>query len=321
MARAALCGAIFALCGLACGAEAQTYPQRTIKVVSPFAPGGGTDYIARNVAQHVGDANKWTMVVENRTGANGTLALGEIARADKSGHEIVVGQSDNLVLASLLTKVPFDSVKDFTPIALVAKTPIVFVVPAKSRFKTFADVVAAAKADPDKMTFGSSGIGSGTHLAAELMRLRADVRMRHVPYRGSTPALTDLLGGHVDVVGSSIASAGSLIRSGDVRPLAVTTPTRSTTLPDVPTLAELGIKGIDVSTWYGVLGPAGLPDDVVRTLNTEVNKMMQRKEIVSAFGEQGLEPSPDSPEAFRTLLKTDYERWIGILAELGMKRE
>lgn len=317
----AVLGAIGLVCSVTLGAEAQSYPQRTIKVVTPFAAGGGTDYIARNVAQHVGDANKWTMIVENRTGANGTVALGEIARADESGHEIVIGQSDNLVLASLLTKVAFDPVRDFTPIALVAKTPLVFVVPARSRFKTFADVIAAAKADPDKMTFGSSGIGSGTHLAAELLRVRADMKMRHVPYRGSSPALTDLLGGYVDIVGSSIASAGSLIRSGDIRPLAVTTPKRSPTLPDVPTLSEFGIKDIDVSTWYGVLGPAGLQEDVVRKLNAETNAMMQRPDVAAAFREQGLELSPDSPHAFGSLLKSDYERWIGILAELGMKRE
>lgn len=302
-------------------ARAQTWPARPIRIISPFAAGGGTDYIARTVGQKLADANKWTVVIENKTGANGTLGLAEVARANPSGHDVVVGQLDNLILAPLLTGAPFDPVKDFTPIALVARTPMVLVAAANSRYRTFGDAVAASRAAPDSVTFGSSGIGSGSHLTSELLRVRAGVQLRHAPYRGSAPALSDLVGNHIDVVGSSIASAIALIRSGEVRALAVSSAERSALLPDVPTIAELGISGVDVSVWYGILGPARLPEDVRRTLSGEVNKAIQTPEAVAAFESQGLEAIPRSPESFAALVAKDHQVWTQLIAEIGIKRE
>jgi tripartite-type tricarboxylate transporter receptor subunit TctC len=302
-------------------AYAQTYPSRTIRVVSPFAPGGGTDFLARTVGQYLADSNKWTVVVENRAGANGALGLSEVAKSEPSGHDLVLGQMDNLILAPWLTKVSYDSVKDFTPVALIGKTPIVFLVAAKSPHKSFQDVAAAAKAKPGTVTLGSSGTGSISHLANELLRLRGDILMRHVPYRGSAPALGDLMGGHVDVVGSSIASALALIKSGNVRPLALSSTKRSPVLPDVPTFAELGIPGVEVGSWYGVLGPAGLPAEVTKRLNADVNAMMARPDILAKLGDQGIEPVPQSPEEFAALVRTDYTTWRDIITEIGMKRE
>lgn len=183
----------------------------------------------------------------------------------------------------------------------------------------FAAVIEAAKKAP--VTVGSSGTNSATHLTAELLRLKAGMQLRHVPYRGSAPALTDLMGGHVDLVGSSIASAISLIRSGEVRAVAVSGSARSPSLPDVPSLSEIGIADLDVSVWYGLLAPAGLPIEVRQSLNDEINKVIRRPDVATAFGEQGLEPAPQSPEAFAAILKQDYELWTSLISQLGIRRE
>lgn len=302
-------------------AQAQPYPSRTIKLVSPFPPGGGTDFLARTVAQHLGDMNKWNIVVENKAGGGGTIGLGETKRGQPDGYELVVGQFDNLVLAPWISKVAFDSTKDFAPIALFGKTPIVFVVRKDSRFQSFADAVAAVRAAPNDVTIGSAGTGTITHIIIELIRSRGESQFRHVPYRGSTPALTDLLGGHVDMIGASIASAYPLIKSGDVRALAVSGEARSRSLPDVPTLGEQGVKGIAVNTWYGLLAPAGLPDEIAQRLNKDVNAVVQRPDVVAKLAEQGVEPAPISPQAFGTMIREDYATWQKIIGDLGFKRE
>lgn len=301
--------------------QAQGYPSRPIRVISPFPPGGGTDLVARLVSQNLADLNKWSVFVENKPGASGAIGLAEAARANPAGYDLVIGQMDNLALSPFLSRVSFDSIKDFTPIALIGKTPIVFIVRRDSAFRGFIDTVEAVKAAPGSVTMGSPGSGSTTHLILELLRVREDRVFRHVPYRGAAPSLTDLLGGHVDVVGSSIASAMALIRSGEVRALAVTSTRRNPSLPEVPTLDELGIKAIDVSTWYGLLGPAGLPEEVTRTLNADVNRIVQRPEVIAALGEQGLEAAPMSREDFAALLGRDHASWGKIIGELGFKRE
>lgn len=313
--------AAVALVAVSVAAYGQTYPTRPIRVISPFPPGGGTDFVSRQVAQNLADQNKWTVFVENKPGAAGTIALGETARLAPSGYDLVIGQMDNLALSPFLARVSYDSVKDFTPIALVGKSPIVFIVRRESPYRGFNEIMEAVKTAPGSVTVGSPGAGSTTHLILELMRVREDRVFRHVPYRGAAPSLTDLLGGHVDVIGSSIASAMPLIRSGDVRAVAVTSARRSASLPEVPSLNELGIKTIDVSTWYGLLGPAGLPDDVTRTLNAGVNKVVARPEVLAAFAEQGMETAPGSAEAFASLVKSDYESWAKTIGELGFKRE
>jgi tripartite-type tricarboxylate transporter receptor subunit TctC len=294
------------------------YPARPIRMISPFPPGGGTDLLARALCTRLAEASGWTVVVENRAGANGTIGLAEAARAEASGYDLVLGQQDNMILAPLLTKVAFDPLRDFTPIAFAATTPLLLLASANSPYRSFADLAKAARAAPDRLTFGSSGSGSNSHVVSELLARRADVRMQHVPYRGSNPALMDLIGGHVSAVGSSIASAMSAIQSGAARPLAVTGARRNPSLPQVPTLVELG-HDVQVTSWWGVLGPAGVPQPVVEKLNHAFNAQLGQPDLVRTLNEQGIEPAPTSSAAFAGMLRQEVENWKGIVAEIGLR--
>jgi tripartite-type tricarboxylate transporter receptor subunit TctC len=305
---------------LACttAAHAQAYPVKPVRMIVPFPPGGGTDILARLVAQKLTEANHWTVVPDNRGGAGGTIGIAEAARAAPTGYDIVMGQKDNMVVAPWLYKnLTYNPVKDLTAVAHVAYTPVVIVTQANSRFKTLNDVVTAARAAPDTVTYGSPGNGTTIHLAGEIFNGAAQIKMRHVPYKGSNAAMMDVLAGNVDLMVSSVPSALAQIKAGKLRPLAVTSAKRSTSLPDTPTVAELGYKGFDVSTWYGLFVPAKTPKDVITTLNTEVNKLLATPEMKAAIIAQGAEPQSMTPEQFETLLKTDYEKWKGIVQASG----
>jgi tripartite-type tricarboxylate transporter receptor subunit TctC len=299
-------------------AHAQAYPAKPVRMIVPFPPGGGTDILARLVAQKLTEANHWTVVPDNRAGAGGTIGIAEAARAAPTGYDIVMGQKDNMVVAPWLYKnLSYNPVKDLTAVAHVAYTPVVIVTQANSKFKTLNDVVTAARAAPDTVTYGSPGNGTTIHLAGEIFNGAAQIKMRHVPYKGSNAAMMDVLAGNVDLMVSSVPSALAQIKAGKLRPLAVTSAKRSTSLPETPTVAELGYKGFDVSTWYGLFVPAKTPKDVIATLNAEVNKLLATPEMKAAIIAQGAEPQGMTPEQFETLLKTDYEKWKGIVQASG----
>ena len=298
------------------------YPAKPIRLIVPFPPGGGTDILSRLVAQKLTESAKWTVVADNRAGAGGTIGITEAAKAAPTGYDLVMGQKDNMVVGPWLYKnLPWDPTKDFAPIAHVAYTPVIIATSANSRFKTLADVVAAAKAAPDTITYGSPGNGTTIHLAGDLFEKAAGIKIRHVPYKGSNPAMMDALAGNVDLLVSSVPSAMGQIKSGKLRPLAVTSAKRSTSLPDVPTVAEQGFKDFDVSTWYGVLAPAGTPAPVVKTLNAEVNKLLATAEMKDAIHAQGAEPQAMTPDQFGTQLKADYQKWRGIVQGSGVTLE
>jgi tripartite-type tricarboxylate transporter receptor subunit TctC len=299
-------------------APAQTYPTKPIRLIVPFPPGGGTDILSRLVAQKLTESAKWTVIADNRAGAGGTIGITEATRAAPTGYDLVMGQKDNLVVGPWLYKnLPWDPTKDLTAIAHVAYTPIVIATGANSRFKTLEDVVKAAKAAPDTITYGSPGSGTTIHLAGDLFEKAAGIKIRHVPYKGSNPAMIDALSGNIDLLVSSVPSAITQIKSGKLRALAVTSAKRSSSFPDVPTVAESGYKGFDVSTWYGIFAPANTPKDVVTTVNAEVNKLLATTEMKDAIHAQGAEPQSMTPEQFSTLLKTDYEKWKGIVQASG----
>ena len=298
------------------------YPSKPIRMIVPFPPGGGTDILARLVSSKLTEVNKWTVVADNKPGAGGTIGITEAVKAAPTGYDLVMGQKDNLVIGPWLYKnLPWDPTKDLTAVAHVAYTPVVIATSASSRFKTLADVVAAAKAAPGTITYGSPGNGTSIHLAGDLFEKAAGVKLSHVPYKGSNPALMDALAGNVDLLVSSLPSAMGQIKAGKLHPLAVTSAKRSSSLPDVPTVAESGFKGFDVSTWYGVFAPAGTPAAVVKTLNTEVNKLLAMAEVKAAINAQGAEPQAMTPEQFSTLLKTEYRQWKGIVEASGAKIE
>ncbi|MFZ4289155.1 Bug family tripartite tricarboxylate transporter substrate binding protein [Variovorax sp. HJSM1_2] len=297
---------------------AQSYPAKPIRLIVPFPPGGGTDILSRLVAAKLTESTKWTVVADNRAGAGGTIGITEATRAAPTGYDLVMGQKDNLVVGPWLYKnLPWDPTKDLTAIAHVAYTPIVIATSANSRFKTLEDVVKAAKAAPDTITYGSPGSGTTIHLAGDLFEKAAGIKIRHVPYKGSNPAMIDALSGNIDLLVSSVPSAITQIKSGKMRALAVTSAKRSSSFPDVPTVAESGYKGFDVSTWYGIFAPANTPKDVVTTVNAEVNKLLATNEMKDAIHAQGAEPQSMTPEQFSSLLKTDYEKWKGIVQASG----
>ena len=310
-----------ALTPLATLAQA-AYPAKPIRLIVPFPPGGGTDILSRLVAQKLTESAKWTVVADNRAGAGGTIGITEAAKAAPTGYDLVMGQKDNMVVGPWLYKnLPWDPTKDFAPIAHVAYTPVIIATSANSRFKTLADVVAAAKAAPDSITYGSPGNGTTIHLAGDLFEKAAGIKIRHVPYKGSNPAMMDALAGNVDLLVSSVPSAMGQIKSGKLRPLAVTSAKRSTSLPDVPTVAEQGFKDFDVSTWYGVFAPAGTPKEIVTAVNAEINKLLATPEMKDAIHAQGAEPQAMSPEQFGTQLKADYQKWRGIVQASGATLE
>ena len=294
------------------------YPVKPIRLIVPFPPGGGTDILSRLVASKLTEVSKWTVIPDNRAGAGGTIGIAEAVRGAPSGYEMVMGQKDNLVVAPWLYKnLSYDPIRDLLAVAHVAYTPVVIVTSTASRFKTLADVVAAAKAAPDTITYGSPGNGTTIHLAGEIFNTAAGIKLRHVPYKGSSPAMMDVLAGNVDLMVSSLPSAISQIKAGKLRTLAVTSARRSTSLPDVPTVAELGYQGFDVSTWYGLFMPAGTPKELVARVNAEVNRLLATPDMKAAIHAQGAEVQSMTPEQFSNLLKTDYVKWKGIVQASG----
>ncbi|MFT3777633.1 MAG: tripartite tricarboxylate transporter substrate binding protein [Ottowia sp.] len=307
---------------IATAAQAQTYPDKPIRMIIPFPPGGGTDILGRLVSQKLTEANKWTVVPDNRAGAGGTLGITEAAKGKPDGYDMVMGQKDNLVVGPWLYKgLPWNPVKDFVAVAHVAWSPVIIATSAGSKYKTLADVVAAAKAAPDTITYGSPGNGTTIHLAGDQFEKAAGVKLRHVPYKGSNPAMLDALAGNVDLLVSSVPSAMGQVKAGKLRPLAVTSAKRSSSLPDVPTVAESGFPGFDISTWYGVFMPAGTPRPVVEQMNAAVNKLLATPEMQKAIHDQGAEPQAMSADAFGKQLAADYHLWEKIVRDAGVKLE
>lgn len=303
-------------------APAAAYPTKPIRLIVPFPPGGGTDILSRLVATKLTEGAKWTVVADNKAGAGGTIGIGEAVKAAPTGYDLVMGQKDNLVIGPWLYKnLNWDPTKDLTPVAHVAYTPVVIATSVNSKYKTLADVVNGAKAAPGTITYGSPGNGTSIHLAGHLFEQAAGVKLSHIPYKGSNPALMDALAGNVDLLVSSLPSAMGQIKAGKLRPLAVTSAKRSSSLPDVPTVAESGFKDFDVSTWYGVFAPAGTPAAVVTTVNAEINKLLATADMKAAIQAQGAEPEAMSPAQLGTLLKKEYTQWKGIVEASGAKIE
>jgi tripartite-type tricarboxylate transporter receptor subunit TctC len=299
---------------------AAAYPAKPIRMIIPFPPGGGTDILARLVAAQLTEHAKWSVIADNKAGAGGTIGITEAVRAAPTGYDIVLGQKDNLVIGPWLYKnLPWDPTKDLVAVAHVAYTPVIMATSMTSKFRTLADVVAAARNAPDTITYGSPGSGTSIHLAGDLFGRAAGITLKHVPYKGSSPALMDALAGNVDLLSSSLPSAMGQIKGGKLRPLALTSAKRSSSLPDVPTVAESGYKDFDVSTWYGVFAPAGTPAAIVTTLNTEINRLLARTDMRAAIHAQGAEPESMTPVRFAEMFRADYAKWKGIVEASGAK--
>ena len=308
-----------ALVAFAGSVVAADYPTKPIKLIVPFPPGGGTDILARNVANYLGSANKWTVVVDNRAGAGGNIGVDAVAKSAPDGYTLVMGQTSNLAISpSLYSKLNYDPVKDLEPIALVGSSPIVIVVKADSPYKTLADLIAAGKAKPDTITMASPGNGTVAHLSGVELMKATGAKFTHVPYKGAAAAIPDLLGGNVDFYLSSVPTLQGQIASGKVRGLAVTSTKRAPILPNVPTVGE-SVKGFESNTWFGILAPVKTPKAIIDTLNAAINKALQDPAVKKAIENEGGEVLGGTPEQFAKLIKSDLAKWGTLVKESGAK--
>jgi tripartite-type tricarboxylate transporter receptor subunit TctC len=301
-------------------AQYPQYPSKPIRFIIPFPPGGGTDSNSRALTQRISKNTGWTFVMDNKPGAGGNIGAEQAARAAPDGYTLVLGQTSNLAINPFLyAKPPFDPLKDFEPVALVSAVPLVIVSSSKASFKSMNEVIKAAKANPGGVTFASPGNGTVGHLAGELIARIAGVKLLHVPYKGASPALTDLIGGQVDLYLSTPQPAVGQIKAGTVHALAVTAPRRTAALPQVPTLDEQGIKGADVTSWYGVLAPANTPQAIVERLNAEVLKALGAPEVRESLTGEGGEVLGGTPKQFADFLRAEQSKWSKVVKESGVK--
>lgn len=300
--------------------RAQVYPNKPIRLIVPYAAGGGTDISARVIAKHVADALGQPVIVENRPGAGTLLGTAIVAKAAPDGYTLVYGSVTHTIVPALYKeKMTFDAVKDFTPISQIATFPFVFLVQSQSKIKTVKDLVAAASAEPGKLNYASVGNGTGTNLTGEMFKLLSKTTLVHVPYNGSGPAMNALLGGQIDVAISDPPPAMPHIRAGNLRALAVTTATRSRSLPDVPTIAEAGVPGFDFTSWWGVFGPANLPPPIVERLQREFAKALEQPDVKSSLASFSAEPVGSTPEAFAATVKSEVEKFDKVVKAANIK--
>ena len=302
-------------------AWAQAWPSKPIRLIVPFPPGGGTDVVSRMIAEKLGLALNTAVVADNKPGAGGNIGLDAAAKASPDGYTLAMGQTSNLAVnPTLYGKLSFDPLRDFTPVVLVASQPMVLIVVNEAPWKTLAELVAAAKAKPGTLTMASAGNGTVGHLAGEMFARQAGVEFVHVPYKGASPALTDLMGGQVSLF---FASAGAIVpqlaAGGKVRALAVTSAKRLDKLPAVPTIAESGYAGFEATDWKGLVAPAGTPATVVNRVNAEVGKILQSREAIDRLATEGSEPIGGTPEYFATFLKAQTAKWSKIVKDSGAK--
>jgi tripartite-type tricarboxylate transporter receptor subunit TctC len=304
------------------GQAADVYPNKVITMVVPVPPGGAADFIARLVGQKLSDALGQPVVISNRGGAGGTIASDNVAKSAPDGYTLLLNSiTTHGIGPHLYQSLPYDSVKDFTPLIFVANLPLIMTINTGHAMKSVADVIAYAKANPGKLSFASSGNGGAPHLAGELLQTVAGIKMLHVPYRGSGPAVVDVGAGRVDIMFDAVPSLLPLIQAGKLRPLAAASTARNPVVPDVPTFEELGIKGMEISLWYGLVGPAGLPQPVVQRLNAELSKILKTSEIAENFAKQGALPMGGSPQDYAAFMRSESDRWGEVVRANNIKIE
>ncbi len=297
-----------------CGpANSQAYPSKPVKIVVGYAPGGPVDSLARVLASKLGDALKQQFIVENRPGASSMIGAQHVAQAAPDGYTLLMVASTHAVNPSLHKKMAFDTEKDFAPVSLISESSFVLVVPSSLPIKSVADLVSHAK--NDKIHYASAGVGGLPHLSAELFKTMAGIDANHVPYKGAAPATFDLVAGHVSFMFNNLLSALPGIKDGRLRPIAVTTEKRSPALPDVPTIAEGGFKGYNVSGWYGLLAPAGTNLDNIDKLNRELNRILQSPDVVELLAQNGMTPTASTPQEFAALIHEDIIKWAAVIKD------
>jgi tripartite-type tricarboxylate transporter receptor subunit TctC len=315
---AAVIAGMLGYCGIA---SAQQYPTKPIRLMVPFAPGGANDVVARIVAVRLSEALGQPVVVDNRGGAGGTIGADIVAKAPPDGHTLLIASMGLAVNAVLYPKLPYDTLKDLAPVTMVGEQPNIVVVHPSVAAKSMSELLTFARAKPGQISYGSGGVGSTSHLVTVLFLQTARLDMLHIPYKGLGPAITDLLGGQVQLVISNVSTALPHVKAGKLRLIAVTTGKRFYMFPDTPTVIEAGVPGYESRGWYGMLATGGTPQPVLAKLHRETVAVLNSAALKEQFGVQGLEPMPMSPAAFGKILRTDIEKWAGVIKASGAKPE
>lgn len=316
---ASFCAFSMTLMVAAGGVQAQDYPTKPIRMIVGVAPGGATDILARAAGARLGEVFRQQIVVENRPGANHIIGGELTAKSARDGYTIQMIPEGFVINASVYAKLPFDPLKDFSPIALVANVPNVLVVHPSLPVRNVKSFIAIARSRPGELNYGSSSVGSPSHMSGELFKVMANVDYVHIPYKGQSLAVADLIGGQIQFLFPSIPASVGHIRSKRLVPIGVTTAQRASALPDVPTIAEGGMPGYEVSGWYGIVGPAGLPPAIVGRLNKEISTWLQDADARRQLSNQGAEPRIASPEEFGQAMATDLKKWAKVVAAAGIK--
>ena len=319
--RAALCAAL-AACGIAPAAGQSDYPNKPILLVVPFAPGGSSEFLSRLIGAKLTAAWKQQVVVEPRPGGAGNIAMEAVQRAKPDGYTLILGHVGTLAVnPAMFAKLPYDPNKGFVPVTMIATVPSILVVNPNLPAKSFTEFVALAKAKPGTIYYGSAGNGSSGHLAMEYLKQAANIDLVHVPYKGTGPMITDLLGGQTQATFTGATPLMPHIKQGKLRPLAVGSAKRVAALPDLPTVAEAGVPGFETSQWYGILAPAGTPDAIVRKLANEVNRILKTPEVVERLASDGSIPQGSTPEEFTKFIASEQKRWGSVVKAANIKPE
>jgi tripartite-type tricarboxylate transporter receptor subunit TctC len=303
-------------------AHAQNYPSRPITLIIPFAPGGSTSIVGRGVADKMGELLGEKVVVDNRPGAGGTVGTKAVAKSEPDGYTLLLGYTGTLAIGPSLYKNPgYDPRKDFAPIGMIGNAPNSLVVHPSFPAKTVAELIAYAKVNPGKVNFGSAGAGTASHITGEYFARSAGITLVHIPYKGTGPVLTDLLGGHIPMAFAPVPASHSNVAAGKLRALAVTSATRSGLMPEVPTIAESGLAGFDASLYYGLVAPAGTPKPIIDKLNKALRDTLASDEVKRQLGNDGTDITPGTPEDYAALIDKDEKKWAGLVKASGVEQE
>jgi tripartite-type tricarboxylate transporter receptor subunit TctC len=319
--RSKLAPALAAVVGLIAPAVAQDYPARPVRIIVPFAAGGPADIYARYVGQYLSEALKQPFVVEDRPGAGSIVGTSAVAKSAPDGYTLLMMSNTHTTNESLIADKPFRLLRDFVPVASINYSDLVMVVHPSVPASNLQEFIALAKSKPGGLNYASSGSGTPYHMAAELFKAMSGTDITHVPYRGSSGARNDIIGGQVQMMFDAITTMAPNVLAGQVRPLGTTGPRRSTVLPDVPTVAEAGVPGYEATIWLGVMAPTGTPKAIVELLNGEIGKVLQRPDVRQAWARQGAEPMPMNPTQFEEFLRQDIEKWANVVKISGAKAD
>jgi tripartite-type tricarboxylate transporter receptor subunit TctC len=302
-------------------ALAQTYPNKSVRVIVPYAPGGNTDFTARVIATKLSEVFGQQVVVENRPGGATNIGSDLVAKAPPDGYTMLMGGASNAINMSLYQKLPYDTLRDFAPVILCVKGANVLAVHPSLPAKNLKELIALAKAQPGKLNYASSGLGSSNQMAGELLKMMAKINIVHVPYKGNAPALTDLIGGHVEILFAGVPALVPHIKDGRIRAIAIGSLKRFQALPDVPTLDESGLKGYEATTWFGLMAPAKTPKEIVARWNTEVGKIIASREVSGRFLNEGVEPMGGTPEQFGAFIRDEIAKYSKVVKAANLKGE